>query len=296
MADAISDGAVAAPSARLRPYIAHYSGYRLAGVEPGRHRGLPSPYLTLILTLDDPLMLAAHPDPSQQPASYDALVGGLHTRPATIVHDGRQSGVQVSLHPLGAPVLLGVPAGELAGADLPLDAVLGAAAEPLRATLLEEPTWPARFRRLNRAFEQLMDGGPGRSRVDRAGRDTPELAEAWRLLRRTGGRIAVRDLAHHVGWGERHLLDRFRRDVGLTPSQVARVVRFDLARRRLFGTARSGALPCLADLAADHGYFDQAHLAREFRDLAGCSPTRLLAEELRFVQASPWPGDEDLVP
>jgi hypothetical protein len=27
-------------------------------------RGLPSPYLTLILTLDEPLVVAAHPDPS----------------------------------------------------------------------------------------------------------------------------------------------------------------------------------------------------------------------------------------
>jgi AraC-like DNA-binding protein len=35
------------------------------------------------------------------------------------------------------------------------------------------------------------------------------------------------------------------------------------------------------------GYFDQAHLAREFRTLAGCPPSRWLAEEkFRNVQAA----------
>ena len=50
------------PPPALRPLVAWYSGYREAGVPPARHRGLPSPYLTLIITLDDPLIIAEHPD------------------------------------------------------------------------------------------------------------------------------------------------------------------------------------------------------------------------------------------
>ncbi len=42
------------PAPPLRPYVSSYAGYRQAGVPPGRHRGLPSPRLTLIFTLDEP--------------------------------------------------------------------------------------------------------------------------------------------------------------------------------------------------------------------------------------------------
>ncbi|HJZ28258.1 MAG TPA: AraC family transcriptional regulator, partial [Streptosporangiaceae bacterium] len=77
--------------------MAHYTGYRQRGVPPALHRGLPSPFLTLIFTLDEPLVLLAHPDPRQPPGDFGALLGGLHSAPALITHDGAQSGIQVAL-------------------------------------------------------------------------------------------------------------------------------------------------------------------------------------------------------
>jgi AraC-like DNA-binding protein len=64
------------------------------------------------------------------------------------------------------------------------------------------------------------------------------------------------------------------------------VIRFDRARRRLQGQQAGTGRVVLAELAAECGYYDQAHLARDFRDLAGCPPSLLLAEELRNVQAA----------
>lgn len=87
------------PGTALRSFVGWYSGYRQAGVAPTRHRGLPSPYLTLILTLDDPLTVIAHPDPGQAPGDFRLLLGGLHTAPALISHEGRQSGVRIALSP-----------------------------------------------------------------------------------------------------------------------------------------------------------------------------------------------------
>jgi hypothetical protein len=118
------------PGARLRSYVPFYSGYRQDGVEPARHRGLPSPYLTLIFTMDDPLVVAQHPDPGQAAGRYDSLAGGLHLRPALITHAGRQSGVQVSISPLGCRALFGRPAAELANTDVDAAELLGSEPPP----------------------------------------------------------------------------------------------------------------------------------------------------------------------
>jgi AraC-like DNA-binding protein len=274
------------PAPALRPFIARYVGYRQAGVAPGTHRGLPSPYLTVIFTLDDPLTLAGHPDPHQPPGSYDTLVGGLHTAPALITHQGRQSGIQLLVSPLGARALLGMPAGELVSIDVEGPAVLGPLAGQIGERLRAAGDWPARFAVLDRMLTSRLAADPAGPAV--SSEASAEVSRAWRRLLAAGGRCAVSGLATEIGWSDRHLRGRFRDETGLTPKAAARVIRFDQARRLLQRRAAAAmALPPLADLAADCGYYDQAHLAREFRDLAGCPPSAWLAEEFRIVQAGP---------
>ena len=258
----------ARPAGPLRPFIAFYSGYRQAGVAPARHRGLPSPYLTLIFTLDDPLDVAVHPDPRQPPGRYDALIGGLHLTPALITHPGRQSGVQVALRPLGCRALFGVPAAELAFADLRAADVLGALlVDEVRDRLRTAAGWPARFAALDALLLR---------RLRPVGREpVPEVVHACRRLLDETTPVAT--VAGEVGWSARYLTDRFRAEVGLRPKEAARVARFDRARRQLRPDIR------LADLAAAHGFADQSHLVREFHAFAACTPTDWLADELDLI-------------
>ena len=195
-----------------------------------------------------------------------------------ISHPGRQSGIQLALSPLGARALLGRPAGELAGIDVDGSEVLGIMARELHERLREADTWAARFALLDQI---LLDHADLDQQV------TPDIAEAWRLLTRSGGTIQAGELARRVGWSSRYLQRRLLTETGLTPKAAARVTRFDRARRAL---QRQPALP-LARLAADSGYYDQAHLAREFRELAGCPPSAWLAEEFRNVQSGPGTQD-----
>jgi AraC-like DNA-binding protein len=263
------------PHPALRALVASAVGYRQEGMPAGVHRGLPSPHLTLIVTLDEPLRMAVHPDPRQVPGDYDALLGGLHTTPALISHPGRQAGVQLALTPLGARRLLGLPAGELAALDCPPADVLGPAATELTDRFRAARTWPERFAALERVLLRgVRDGGA----------PPPEVAEAWRLTNASGGRLRVAEIAARVGWSERHLGARFRAETGLTPKEAARVVRFDGARRALAARVGAGRSPDLARLAVAAGFADQAHLTREWQAFSGLSPTRWLAAEVRFVQ------------
>jgi AraC-like DNA-binding protein len=303
------------PPARLRPFVSGYAGYRQEGVAPARHRGLPSPELTFIVTLDDPLAIDAHPDPGQPAESYDTLLGGLHTSPALVSHQGRWSGVQLGLTPLGARTLLGLPAAGLANWDAEATDVIGGFATQLRELVVEQPTWAERFA----VLDELLAQRAAQSDADRRVEVRPEIGYAWRRLGETRGGVGVAELAAETGLSARRLGSLFRDEFGLAPKEAGRVFRFTYARRLIGraaiggrlgaaggggtaggdadagtgvagpgsrGTADGGAGITLARLAVECGFYDQAHLAREFRALAGCPPSQWLAEEFRFVQAS----------
>ncbi|GAA3335034.1 hypothetical protein GCM10020358_01710 [Amorphoplanes nipponensis] len=186
--------------------------------------------------------------------------------------------MQVAVHPLGCRALFGLPAGELAGLDLDL-------AELPRRGRGSSGGGPGCGRRGagRSGFAALDRALLARSRRHETGVH-PDISHAFRRLLGAGGRLAVRDLAGEVGWSPRHLTDRFRAETGLGLKQAARVIRFDRARRRLAPGAP------LARVAAETGFCDQAHLTREFRALAGCSPSRWLADEFTFVQDRPAAG------
>jgi AraC-like DNA-binding protein len=273
----VDEYAQARPAPRLRAYAGLYSGYRQRGLAPARHRGLPSPYLTLIFTLDEPLVVAAHPDPAQKPGEFGALIGGLHLTPALITHDGAQSGVQVAVSPAGCRALFGRPAAELANRDVDASAVLGdRRTAEIRERLAAAPDWTARFAVLDTALGALL--------TDCSASYEP-IGYAYRRL--LNGPVPIATLAGEMGWSGRHLTGRFRAELGLGPKQAARLARFDRARRAV----RPGVL--LADVAAGHGYADQSHLVRDFQAFAGCSPSRWLADEFGFVQALPTFPDDD---
>jgi AraC-like DNA-binding protein len=276
--EAVDEQVTSIPAPGLRSLIAGYTGYRQAGLAPARHRGMPSPYLTVIFTLDEPLTIARHPDPAQPPEQYDTLTGGLHTAPALITHDGWQSGIQLAVSPLAARALLGLPAGELAGLDVDGAAVLGPLASQIQQRLQAAASWPDRFAVLDELL--LARVGPGQASSDCPG-VREEVGHVWRRLLAAGGRGPVAGVAAETGWSDRHLRSQFRAETGLTPKAAARVIRFDRARLRLLRQVRAGARPSLADLAVTCGYYDQAHLDREFGALAGCPPTTWLAEMSR---------------
>ena len=265
----VREAVAARPAGPLGAVVAAHHGYLMRNVPPTRHLGLPSPHLTVIFTLYEPLRVIEQVDRRQAPDSYRALVGGLHTSPAVVAHGGAQSGIQLQLSPLGARCLLGVPAGALAGLDLHATELLGRVGDDLQEQLQAADTWAARFRLLDERLGQLLD-------LDRA--PPPEVRRAWHVLCASGGTARIADVSRDVGWSERHLAARFRTEIGLTPKAAARVIRFDRARRMV--PSRSGA-----DVAAACGYADQSHLVRDFVAFTGLAPSAWLAAEVGNLQA-----------
>ena len=249
-----------APAAR--GYAGQYCGFREIVGGQSIRRQVPHARITLVINLGEALAVDGRP--------YGAFVAGLHEGPVTTAHPGRQYGIQLDLPPLAAYRLLGQPIGELGNVIVGLDDLLGRDAPRLVEALAEAPGWASRFALLDRALAERLDRGP---------RAAPEVGWAWRELCRTGGRTGVAALTAATGWSHRHLATRFRQQVGLSPKAFGRVLRF----QRAVDLLRAPAPPALAEIAASCGYFDQAHLNRDFRDMAGATPTAL-RDEVNFFQ------------
>ncbi|KAA9160832.1 AraC family transcriptional regulator [Amycolatopsis acidicola] len=254
--------AVRPPHPALRRRISRYVGYTQQGVTLTVHRGLPSRHVTLIISLADKIRLLGRAD-------FTAPVGGMHVRPALIGQDSYQCGVHVELDPLGIPALLGVSSGELSDQVVELGDLGSPRLARLPERLAAAENWPRRFDILDEVFlAEAAENEPA-----------PEVDWAWQRMIRAAGRVRVATLADEVGWSRRHFGERFRRELGLSPKQAARVLRFERAGALL----RRGRAD-LAELAVDSGYYDQAHLTNEWRELAGCTPGVWIAEELPFLQ------------
>lgn len=249
-------------------------GYRVTGLEPGIHVGMPSTALTVVVALGDPIVVAAR---GQEPRAYSALVAGLHTGAAAIHHDGNQHGVQLDLTPAGARALLGCPAAELVHDVVDLGELLSPADRHVADVAEGLPTWSGRVAVVLAALARRLD----RDRTARA-----EVEHAWEQVTGSHGRVPVRAVADAVGWSTRHLGEQFRAEYGIGVKTAARVARFS----RSASMVQRGGVP-LVEVAARCGYADQAHLSREWRDLSGTTPTRWARDDdLAFVQDDGHPA------
>jgi AraC-like DNA-binding protein len=114
------------------------------------------------------------------------------------------------------------------------------------------------------------------------------IVEPDRAIAHAVGRLftaappSVDQLGREIGWSRQHLARRFRAEIGVGPKQLARVARLQRAVDRLQSGA--GGDLTLAGAAVDLGYFDQAHMARDFRELAGVAP-----RDVRAARGSIFP-------
>jgi AraC-like DNA-binding protein len=255
----------AAPSRGLQGAVAMYRGYSFDGLEPGSLLGLPSAFLTFIISFGDSIDIASMPG-DQAPGRFDAFVGGLHLRPATVRHAGSGAGITIDVSPSASRAVFGVPAADLVGQVVDLADLLGSLGAELAQRLRDAATWQERFGVLDFMLGRL---------VNRDAAPAPDLYRTWHQIARSGGRATTASLARDVGYSRRQLATRFAAEFGFTTKAVSRIVRFDRASALLDRGLR------LAEVATLAGYYDQSHLTNEWKKLAGVSPTAWLGDDLR---------------
>jgi AraC-like DNA-binding protein len=201
-----------------------------------------------------------------------AAVVGPRRQATWLRFQGSVDQVNVSFFPGAAGAFVGLPMPEL----------VNRMASP-------GDVWPHDFREAVAALqplptEQRISGLAELllARLESRREPPPQIREAVRLIRARRGRVTVRWLARQVHFSISQLERSFTRHVGVGPKLLARQTRVCA----LAAEATTPAQPGWALLAVRYGYADQAHLARELRELTGLTPSGLarVGSDADFLQ------------
>lgn len=164
--------------------------------------------------------------------------------------------VGVRFRPAAAPAILKVPAAAIVDQRVDAETLLGERIKPLLDELQRVKTARAAAAALGAHATRWIDRRPDLL-----------VARSLKLMDRPIG-----SLADDLGVSERQLRRRFIDAIGYGPKTFQRIQRL----RKFVALAAAASDPSLADLAFAAGYADQPHLARDVRELAGCTPAELL--------------------
>ncbi|MBM7169864.1 helix-turn-helix transcriptional regulator [Streptomyces sp. G44] len=252
--------ALAHPHLSLGPGVLSYRGFRLASCPLRRRLEIPCGLATLVIGFGRPLRVVPHGSPDRS-RSVVSLLSPPGTGSATGEHTGGLQGVEVILTPWAAFELFGVALHEL-GLGLDPAEIVGPRFHDLSQELDRTPCWTERFALVDRFL--LRCRSTGRTASDR-------VVSAWRQLESAQGMLAPTALAERLECSQRQLERRCGEQLGLTPKRLARVLRLQHAATLLAAGIRPG------EVAPRCGFYDQAHLTREFTAMTGLPPLRFVA-------------------
>lgn len=209
-----------------------------------------------------------------------AFVVGQMIRPLVVRPAARVETWGIRFRPGGAAPYLGGGMQELTGHIVDLESLWGRDGERFLARLMDERTVAAR----QSTIESMLLARR------RRGAD-PLAAAAARAIVVSRGLARAGAIAARAGIGRRQLERRFLRGVGLPAATLARIVRFQQVFR--LANESGGAAGAWAEVACAAGYYDQAHLLRDFRQFAGSTPPRFLAVQGEFSRVLTGPDRLD---
>ena len=222
----------------------------------GRDRILPRASSFLLINLGPPQYMVAQ---GKRVPFTDIWFSGIGDTPIDTEAPLGSKIVGVAFTECGAAATLGIPQHLLANRTGSFEDIIGADARRLHQRLLHT-VQPTQCLELTEAF--LLN------RLASGFNVHPLVSWASRIIATSAGRLRTGHLVRESGYSRKYLAQLFRDQVGLLPTTLARIHRFQKAINAI---TLATNLDC-TQLALDAGFYDQAHMVNEFRALAGMTP------------------------
>ena len=196
---------------------------------------------------------------------------GTHTRTFAIdAYQPHMLGVQFK--PGGAFAFFGGSAREFEDVHVSLEDIWGRDAERLHQRLVQAPTPDDKIAIL---FRELMQRFSEQTHH-------PAVEVALRRFGNCPHRVSVTTVAREAEVSPKKLIRLFTEEVGMTPKAYLRVSRFQQVLARVHGAPSVDWM----EIVERHGYYDQPHFIREFKEFSGFTPTeyfRLRGPQIQHV-------------
>lgn len=226
-----------------------------------REKIAPTGSSVAVIVLGDPIIQTPNDGAGEPVTSDRGFLLGPHDGPTVNEPTGETFAVGIVCTPIGCEAVFGIPPADVAG----------------RAVHLED-VWPS-AKTLGDALRTLTDPMDMLALVEAtaissldttiAGLDRCEQAV---LLLEADPVRPIGDVADELGVSHGHLDREFTRVIGLTPRVLARLIRM----RTLLGRIDIRDAVGWSDHAAELGWYDQAHLIRDFKRHTGVTPSSYL--------------------
>lgn len=228
---------------------------------------VPDGRMEIVLHLGEPFA-QVDPDGCLR-RQVDALAAGQLTGPIRLQPRGESDVIGIRLRSSAARAVLRAPIAELNETVTPLAQVRRSLVDALTDAAAREARPEARVERLTAVLGRMGVGEP------------PELVRAAVRALSLPDAPKVHALARRLGTTPRTLERRVLDETGLSPRMLRKVFRF----RRAFRLLSGAPVGQWGTVAAQAGYFDQAHLIRDFRAFTGEAPTTFFQQDPAFASA-----------
>jgi AraC-like DNA-binding protein len=246
---------------------------------PGPHlqeRLLPQAQSAMILNLrDEPIVI--YEDRGGARTYGTAAFSGARSSCFTIDCNQQERVVGVQFAAGGAFPFFCMPMSELEDASFDTSDLWGAEAGWVRERVLAAPTPRAMLEVLAARLEERLRIG------SRLGNLHPAVVYMAGELDICDAPGRVHRVTEKIGMSQRRVGQLFHEQVGVSPKTFHRVRRFQHTLTRLRGVRRVD----WADVAVACGYYDQAHLSNDFRQIAGMTPSAYLAAATEHLNHVP---------
>lgn len=171
--------------------------------------------------------------------------------------------IGIRFHPGAQTRFTHIPATEYLNTHIPL-ADAGVATQTVLKSLGSTNRWQERVSLLDQWLLSLVRP-PTDSHI--------VMQRLIKLILEQTNPLSASTLCEASGWSERHLQRNFNAGVGLSAQRLGKIARANAALRVIKKNSHSRIN--LSTVAIDHGYFDHAHMTRDFRQLFGITPSSL---------------------